>query len=106
MGMTRIVRGVSTRTQLTVAALIFALLTLTTIYTSPLTAGLESGSALSKSTPKQRNLLMQEIAWDLPLLQHFLRMQVSREVVSLPASPVMVRTRRAGRFCNRPPPIA
>jgi hypothetical protein len=85
---------------------ILALLAFTVIYTSPLTAGLESGSALSKSTPKQRNLLVQEIAWELPLLQHFPWVQVSREVVALPAEPVLVRTRRAGRFCNRPPPIA
>jgi len=58
----------SNRSRVAVVLVIFALLAFTTIRTSPLSTGLEPGSSLSKTTPKQRHLSVQEIVWAIPVL--------------------------------------
>jgi hypothetical protein len=51
-----------------VALVILALLTFTTIRTSPISTGSEPGSSLSKTTPKQRTLSVDDVSLALPVL--------------------------------------
>jgi hypothetical protein len=51
-----------------VALVVLALLTFTTIRTSPISAGSEPGSSLSKTTPKQRKLSVDDVSLTLPVL--------------------------------------
>lgn len=61
-------RIVSGRLRVAVAFVIFALLAFTTIHTSPISAGFGPSSSLSKTTPKQRQSTVQDLAWAPPVL--------------------------------------
>jgi hypothetical protein len=97
---------VSRRSQLAVAVVIFALLAFTTIHTSPLSTGLEPGSSLSKTTPKQRHLSVKEIAWVFPVLSQLAFISCEYDVAVPLELDEFIPERLAGRYFNRPPPIA
>lgn len=62
-------RIVSGRLRIAVAFVIFALLVFTTVHTSPISPGFGPSSSLSKTTPKQRQLTVQDLAWAPPALE-------------------------------------
>jgi hypothetical protein len=85
---------------------ILALLAFTTIHTSPLSSGVAPGSSLSKTTPKQRHLSVQEMAWTFPVLSYL-------DYIPLDNGPVPPAKRDAlcfdhfsGRYFSLPPPLA
>jgi hypothetical protein len=61
-------RIVSGRTRVAAVLVVFALLAFTTIRTSPISAGFGPSSSLSKTTPKQRQLSIDEISWATPVV--------------------------------------
>jgi hypothetical protein len=84
--------------------LIFALLAFTTIRTSPLTTGLESGASLSKTAPKQRYLSVKEIVWTLPVVSEPTIVRFDFEEL-IPAEPDSLRRAQfSGRYFSLPPP--
>ena len=97
---------VSSRSRVTIALVIFALLAFTTIRTSPLSAGLGSGSALSKTTPKQRHLSAQEIAWTFPVLR--ILSPAPLDFCNVVPSELndLSFDHFSGRYFNLPPPTA
>lgn len=95
---------VSAKARVAVALVIFALLAFTTIRTSPLTAGDESGSSLSKTTPKQRHMSVKEIDWTPPVVIHPLVVRFDFSEV-VPAEPDSVHgVQFSGRYFSLPPP--
>jgi hypothetical protein len=100
------VRIASGRSRVAVALVILALLAFTTVRTSPLSTGLEHGSSLSKTTPKQRQLSVKKIVWTFPLLNDL-------AIVSLDYGDVIpVKLADfscdhfSGRYFSLPPPVA
>jgi hypothetical protein len=51
-----------------IALILFSLLAFTTIRTSSISTGFGPGSSLSKTTPKQRQLLDEHFVWTSPVL--------------------------------------
>lgn len=85
---------------------IFALLAFTTIQSSPLSPGIAPGSSLSKTTPKQRHLSVQEIAWTFPVLSFLEQIPVENGPVP-PAKPhAACFDHFSGRYFSLPPPLA
>ena len=96
----------SNRSRVAVVLVIFALLAFTTIRTSPLSTGLEPGSSLSKTTPKQRHLSVQEIVWAIPVLSSVAIVRFDYgEVVPAEISDFSCDF-FSGRYFNLPPPTA
>jgi hypothetical protein len=64
-------RVVTAKAWAAVALVVFSLLIFTTVHTSPISAGFGPCSALSKTTPKQRQSTMPDLAWSRPVLDRF-----------------------------------
>lgn len=97
-------RIASGKSRLAVALVIFALLAFTTIRTTPLTSGHESGASLSKTTPKQRYLSVREIDWTLPVVSDLTFVIFDRHDV-VPTQLVYVYCNQfSGRYFTLPPP--
>ena len=97
---------VNCRSRVAVALVILALLAFTTIRTSPISAGTEPGSTLSKTTPKQRKLSVEDFVWTATALTclEFVPADYGRVVMREPAAP---RPKQfLGRYFTLPPPIA
>jgi hypothetical protein len=95
----------TSRSRVAVVLVILALLAFTTIHTSPLSSGIEPGSSLSKTTPKQRHLSVQEIAWTFPVLCFLEQIPLRNESVPPTEPDAVCFDHFSGRYFNLPPPL-
>jgi hypothetical protein len=96
----------ASRSRVAVVLVIFALLAFTTIHTSPLSSGIAPGSSLSKTTPKQRHLSVQEIAWTFPVLGYLEYIPLENGPVPPVKLIVVCFDHFSGRYFSLPPPLA
>lgn len=95
---------VSRRSKAAVAMVILALLAFTTIRTSPLYTGLESGSSLSSTHPKQRQFRVSEVSWTAPVLSQATMAPLPSGDAVLPECPDLPRECFFARCSDLPPP--
>jgi hypothetical protein len=96
----------ASRSRVAVVLVVFALLAFTTIHTSPLSTGITPGSSLSKTTPKQRDLSVQEIVWTFPVLGFLEQMPLENGPVPPTKPDAFYFDHFSGRYFSLPPPLA
>jgi len=96
--------GITLRSRLAVAMVLFALLVFTCVRTSPLNLGVGSGSELSKTTPKQRNLCVTQFQMaPTPLAWPVVALHDTHETLVEVLAPE-VSDHFSGRYFSLPPP--
>jgi hypothetical protein len=96
----------ASRSRVVVMLVIFALLAFTTIHSSPLSSGIAPGSSLSKTTPKQRHLSVQELDWVFPVLSFLEQVPLCHGPVPPSQPDPVCFDHFSGRYFNLPPPLA
>lgn len=87
-----------------IALVAFALLIFTTVHTSPISAGAADGSSLSKTTPKQRESTVPDIASVQPVLDLLALVPVAYGSVPVVEYHAPRSTPFFGRYFTLPPP--
>lgn len=86
--------------------IVLTLLAFTTIRTSPISAGFEPSSSLSKTTTKQRQLSVQDIGWIPPVVSLLAVVPDDCGDVVPAHSHDLASRPFFGRYFNLPPPTA
>lgn len=96
----------SSRARIAVALVLFALLAFTTVRTSPISSGFGPDSSLSKTTPKQRQLLNPDFVFtSLVFVQLAIAPRDFGNVVPAKLNNLPAHHFR-GRYFSLPPPTA